>query len=259
MRSLLIVCLISIAVSTVGQEIQNDDTEEGLEAIPVELDEDENDDYLGNELKVSVGLRGGFSKTRINTPGGDVVRVSESGTPVIVNGTVARDQLISNSAFGNGFQGAVFVRFAKGSFYVQPELAYASKGGKFDFIDRNGELLNRVNATFNAIDMPVLLGVRFRDARIFGGPVVSYALNQGSEFNQGLAPYTLPNFETDFFNRPVVNSVFGLGFEFKSFFFDLRYEGGISNYAETEIGPANSPKEFFYKTDQFIFSIGFIK
>ena len=215
--------------------------------------------YNQGELQFHWGIRGGVSKTQINTPVGNVSRVSSNGTPLVIDGLLVKDELVSNSAFGNGFQGAAFVRFIKGSFYVQPEFIYALKGGRFDFIDRSGNLLNRVDARFSAIDLPLLLGIRFRDARIFGGPVVSTALKQNKALDDALKPYTLPDFDSNYFNRPVINSVLGLGFEFKSFFFDLRYEGSITNIADTVIGPANIPKDFFFSTDQFILSVGFIK
>ncbi|KPM47466.1 porin family protein [Jiulongibacter sediminis] len=257
MRFLLIACCL-IGFFPVFSQHMVPDTSKGLPAIPVEINE-EDAAYNERELQFQWGVRGGFSKTQINTPGGNVTRVSANGTPLINNGVIVRDELISNSAFGNGFQGAAFIRFIRGSFYLQPEFIYATKGGRFDFIDRSGNLLNRVDARFSAIDVPVLLGIRFRDARVFGGPVVSTALKQNKALQEALKPYTVPDFNFNYFNRPVINSVFGLGFEFKSFFFDLRYEGGIANIAETEIGPANTPKEFFFSTDQFILSLGFIK
>lgn len=236
------------------------DSSIGLPAIPVEIN-DSDAEFNRRELQFQWGVRGGISKTQINTAGGSVTRVSPNGTPIvnINNGKIVRDELVSNTAFGNGFQGAGFVRFIRGSFYLQPEIIYASKGGRFDFIDWSGNLLNRVDARFTAIDVPVLLGIRFRDARIFGGPVVSTALSQNTALNEGLKPYVVPDFDYNYFNKPVVNSVFGLGFEFKSFFFDLRYESGIANIATTKIGPANNPRDFFFSTDQFIFSLGFIK
>ncbi len=127
------------------------------------------------------------------------------------------------------------------------------------FFDKNGNLLNRVNAKFSTIDVPVLIGIRFRDARIFLGPVLSYAIKKNSQLSSGLKPYTNENLDKDFFKRPVVNTILGLGFEFKSFFFDLRYEAGISNYTETTLGPMNNPKTFSFTTDQFILSIGILK
>lgn len=238
----------------------SDSLDEGLEAIPVEVDDQSYaEEYKKDKFRISFGFRTGLSKTQINTASGDVIRVTPTGLPVIVNEGIARDKMISNSAFGTGFQGAVFTRVTRGSFFFQPELIYATKGGKFDFLDRNGNLLNRVDAKFKAVDLPLLLGIRFRKARVFGGPEISWALTKNQEFDDALDPYTTPDFDKAFFNRPVLNAMFGLGFEFKTFFFDMRYESGIGNYAETNIGPANNPKPFFFSTDQFIFSIGIIK
>lgn len=253
MKNLLIFSFLSIVFCAKAQ-INAPDTLESRPAIPVDLSE-----YNSKSFQFSWGLRGGLSKTRINTSSGDVIRITPNGTPQVDGNGVIRDELISSTAFGNGFQGAVFARFTSGSFYIQPELIYGSKGGKFDFIDKDGALLNRVDAKFTAIDFPVLLGIRFRDARVFFGPVVSYALSKNSEFDTSLAPYSNENLSNDFFKRPIFNAVLGLGFEFKSFFFDLRYEGGVANYAETTLGPLNNPKTFNFTTDQFILSVGFLK
>lgn len=250
MKKILIVVFLSISFLSEAQI----DTLESRAAIPIDMS-----DYQSNALKFSVGMRGGISKTRINTSSGDVIQITPNGTPVVNDNGVVRDELVSSTAFGNGFQAVIFARMTSGSFYIQPELIYGTKGGKFDFLDKNGNLLNRVNAKFSTIDVPVLIGIRFRDARIFLGPVLSYAIKKNSQLSSGLKPYTNENLDKDFFKRPVVNTILGLGFEFKSFFFDLRYEAGISNYTETTLGPMNNPKTFSFTTDQFILSIGILK
>jgi hypothetical protein len=252
MKNLLLFNLICISFLVKAQNVDTD-TLESRAAIPVDMA-----DFRSNTLRFSVGFRGGISKTRINTTSGDVIQITSNGTPVINGNGVARNELVSNTAFGNGYQGAIFARMISGSFYIQPEIIYGSKGGKFDFLNKNGDLLNRVDAKFTVIDVPLLIGIRFRDARIFLGPVVSYALKKNSEFTAGLRPYTNDNLSKDFFKRPVFNTLIGIGFEFKSFFFDLRYEGGVANYAQRTLGPKNNPTNFSFNTDQFIFSIGFL-
>jgi hypothetical protein len=232
----------------------NPDTLESRAAIPIDMS-----DYNSNAIKFSAGLRGGISKTRINTTSGDVIQITSTGIPVTNANGIVRDELVSNTAFGTGYQGAVFMRMTSGSFYLQPEIIYSTKGGKFDFLNKDGDLLNRVDAKFTAIDLPLLIGIRFRDARIFVGPVVSYAIKKNSDFTNALKPYTNENLSKDFFKRPIFNTIIGVGFEFKSFFFDLRYEGGVANYAQTTLGPKNNPTNFSFTTDQFIFSIGFLK
>lgn len=168
MKNILIFIFLSISFFSKAQ-VMDSDTLESRAAIPVDMS-----DYKGSSVKFSVGVRAGISKTRINTSSGDVIQITSNGTPVINStGGVVRDELVSNTAFGNGYQGALFARITSGSFYIQPELVYSSKGGKFDFIDKNGELLNRVDAKFAALDVPFLIGIRFRDARVFVGPVVS--------------------------------------------------------------------------------------
>ncbi|MFT5885246.1 MAG: hypothetical protein ACI9IP_001706 [Arcticibacterium sp.] len=250
---LIVVSFIIYSLNGVAQEVPSD-TIESRAAIPVDMS-----DYNKSSVKFSWGIRGGLSKTRINTSSGNVYQITSTGLPVVTEMGIARDELVSSTAFGNGFQGALFGRITSGSFYLQPELIYGSKGGKFDFLDKNGDLLNRVDAKFTAVDVPILLGIRFRDARIFFGPVVSYALKKNNEFDMALAPYSNKDLSKNFFKRPILNTVIGLGFEFKSFFFDLRFERGVANYAETKLGPTSNSTPFNFTTDQFVFSVGFLK
>lgn len=239
------------------EEIEKDTLFSGLEAIPVRTESKQG--ARKNNTAVSVGLRIGAGKSQMSTPSGDVIRVTSSGLPLIINNEIARDRLVTNSSFTSSYQAAVFARFTRRAFYLQPELLYASKGGKFDLVDKNGVLINRVDAKISTIDVPLLLGIRIRNLRIFGGPQVSFALDKNQAFTTALDPYTTPDFDKNFFKRPVYNAAFGLGYEFKSVFFDLRYENGIGKYADKNIGPANSPKRFSFTTDQFIFSIGIKK
>jgi hypothetical protein len=254
MKNLLTVVILTLFPLTIAAQEVVSDTIQSRAPIPIDMT-----DYNKSRIQFSWGLRGGLSKTRINTSSGNVYQITSTGLPIVTETGIVRDQLVSSTAFGNGFQGALFGRLTSGSFYIQPELIYSSKGGKFDFLDKNGNLLNRVDAKFTAVDVPILLGIRFRDARIFLGPVVSYALKKNNEFDMALAPYSNRDLSENFFKRPILNTVIGLGFEFNSFFFDLRFERGVANYAETQLGPTSNSSAFSFTTDQFILSVGFLK
>lgn len=233
-----------------------------MKAIPVIKEEDTlsyAEEYKRDAFRFSWGIRGAVSQGRINTPEGNVVRINPTGTPLLVNNRVVRDELVSNTGFVTGFNGAIFARLIRGSFYLQPEVVYAQKGGKFDFLRSDGTLANRVEANFNSIDIPLLLGIRFRNARIFTGPMLSYALNMNDNFANSLAPYTNEALSSDFFKKPIVNGLIGLGFDFGSFFVDARYESGFGRYVDRSIGPSSNSSAFFFTVDQFMLSIGLIR
>lgn len=232
-----------------------------MEAIPVKLEDNLSyaEEYRRDAFQFSWGIRGAISQSRINTPEASIVRISPSGTPLLTNGRIIRDDLVSNTGFVTGFNAAIFARLVRGSFYFQPEVVYAQKGGKFDFLNSDGNLVNRVEAQFNTIDFPFLLGIRFRQARVFAGPLASYALNMNDNFSNSLKPYTNDPLSSDFFKKPILNGVAGIGFEFGTFFLDARYESGFGRYVDRSIGPGSNSSAFFFTADQFMLSIGLIR
>lgn len=232
-----------------------------MESIPVEQEDTLSyaEEYKRDAFQFTWGLRGAVSQGRINTPEGNVVRITPTGTPLLSNNRIVRDNLVSNTGFVTGFNGAIFARLIRGSFYLQPEIVYAQKGGKFDFLKTDGTLANRVEASFNSIDVPIALGIRFRNARIFAGPMASFALNMNENFSNSLAPYTNEALSSDFFKKPILNGLVGLGFDFNNFFFDVRYESGFGRYVDRTIGPGSNSSPFFFTADQIMFSIGLIR
>lgn len=227
---------------------------QGMEAIPI--------DMKALEKKAIVwgfGGRIGPSSSRMNTSSGQVMRVSEFGLPVVQNGQIIRDQLVSNTGASTGFQAAMLVVMNMGNFFLQPELQYGKKGGKYDFLDKNGELIQRANAKFTMIDLPLLFGVHFSKARLFAGPSVSYILGKNAGFDESMTNYLVAPPGKEIFKRPTINTLVGAGYQIGSFFIDLRFENGIMNYAKMDIGPMNTPKSFAFTVDQFVLSVGFLK
>ncbi len=258
----IVICLFPFAglaqeVISDSTTIDNDSTIY-MEAIPLEILDSISyaEEFRVNAVQFQWGVRGGLSKTRMTTSEGGLVRISPNGTPLLINNQIVRDQLVANSSFSTGFSAGLFARLVRGSFYLEPELIYSKKGGKFDILDKSENLINRVKAEFTAIDVPVLLGLRFRDARIFGGPVFSYAFQKNDTFTESLTPYSNNVLSDDIFKRPIINTIVGIGFEFNTFFFDLRYENGINNYMDTSVGPGSNPFNFKYTNSQFLLSVG---
>ena len=123
-----------------------------------------------------------------------------------------------------GFQAGVFARFGTG-FYVQPELYYASTGGKFQSNDDdfNGQV------RFTTLNFPLLFGETFGTSllnfRIMAGPVYSYVANTDEDIKSNIdAAYA----DFGHYNNSTLGYQAGAGVDVKSITIDLRYEGGLS-------------------------------
>ncbi|MFY7911682.1 MAG: porin family protein [Emticicia sp.] len=215
------------------------------------------EEFKRDRIKFTFGLRGGisFGKYQVKEIK-DVVRVSSSGLPQF---PIVRDNFLNNAQSTLGYLGGVFVRMTKGSFYFQPEAVYSQKGGKFDILQTNGTLFRRVSGTINAVDIPLLFGLRFRQARIFAGPVASFPMSFNQEIEDALKVYTIKDVKNELLVRPKFGINAGIGFEFKHFFVEGRYEGLFVNMLDYEIGPANNPVQFQMAPSQFQISIGLVK
>ncbi len=204
------------------------------------------------------GLRGGLSMGKYKVSEGQVIRISESGTPLLIDGKVVRDNMVVNEELAVGFTGGVFARFVRGAFFIQPELNYTRKAGKFDLLAANGDLVKRVEGGFSALDVPLLLGLRMGKARLFFGPVASFAIKSDKKIQEGLKTYYTGDISGKFFEKPVINFQAGLGFQTGKFVADVRYEHGLNSFTTARLGPANSPFDFQWFASAFNFSIGYI-
>ncbi len=216
------------------------------------------EEFKANAIQFKIGLKAGVTKGQLNVADGNIVRISDNGTPLLVNNQLVRDVLVANNGYATGYSAGIFARLIRGSFYLEPEILYTNRVGKFDILDKESLLINRVEVEFTTIDVPVLLGMRFRDARLYGGPVFSYGLSKSKSLDDAIAPYSNDFGGNEIFKKPVLNTTFGLGFEFNRFYFDLRYESGGGKYIDKIIGPNSNPHQFSFTNDQFILSVALL-
>ena len=217
------------------------------------------EEYKRDAVKFMVGVRGAAMLNRMNINEIQAVRVQSNGLPLLETNMLVRDNFVDNTATKTGFSAGFFVRLTRGSFFFQPEFLFASKGGKFDILKSDGKLAARVTGSYKTIDIPLLIGLRFRKGRIFGGPVTSFPLKMNDGLKSALATYTHQSLDKGFFNRPVLLLQGGLGFEFDKFFIDVRYEKSLSSYSNVTIGPSSNPSQFRFTSNSFTFSIGLIQ
>ncbi|REC43466.1 porin family protein [Chryseobacterium pennipullorum] len=143
--------------------------------------------------------------------------------------------------YGFGYQAGVMTRVDLGRLYVQGEALFNKRKTSYEIKDGNSAKL-----TWNAIDIPVVLGYKVVKAddfnvRLFAGGVYSYAFNNKISTSDAV----LNGFKK--FDKSNIGITGGVGVDYKNFTVDLRYETGLSNIS----------KEFKSKPHSFTLGIGY--
>lgn len=156
-----------------------------------------------------------------------------------LNTNISEDNLL-------GYQLGAFVRLNSGKFYLQPEVVYNH---------RSTELVNfenfDVNIDIGTIDIPILVGLKLIDAkvfnlRVFAGPELSFATGDPDlTYESGSTELELSDF-----NELTWYMQAGVGVDLLFLTFDIRYEKGLNNFIN-EIGGNNG-----FKNNVFVFSLG---
>lgn len=176
---------------------------------------------------------------------GSILSVSAQILPTVQFGIKAGANLTSvstSSVAGNfkadnraGFLGGFWLRAGGAGLYFQPEVYYTSKNVNVtstgSYVQANGDASGTVSvsnkATFNSIDIPLLIGTKFgvlgNGVRLNTGPVLSYAINK----NQSAADVREDISHLDYKNQNYAWQ-FGIGADVRRLSLDLRYEAGLN-------------------------------
>ena len=140
----------------------------------------------------------------------------------------------------NNFHFGAFARFNLGSFYLQPEAYYNSKGGEYiDHVD-----LGTVNSfDLKTVDVPALVGLKIINKenfnfRLMGGPVFSFVTDKSVE-----GQLTKSAIEDSFFGWQ-----YGAGIDFLFLTLDARMVSYSDNIYKTP--------DFDSKNGTFVLSLG---
>jgi Outer membrane protein beta-barrel domain len=218
------------------------------------------EEYKRDYWRTFFGARFGLSQSKFRIDENFVDRQGLNGLPILDdNGNIVKNAFVNNPGANTGFNGGVFFRFVRGSFYLQPELIYSVKAGRFDILNRDLSLYKRVNGAIGSMDIPFLLGVRTKKSRVFFGPTANFAFRMNKNLKSALSEFLeAETLNSSFFNRPILNFQFGVGYELKGYFIDIRYEKGLKSYSVQSIGPASSPQSFNLQSDGIFISIGIL-
>jgi hypothetical protein len=133
--------------------------------------------------------------------------------------------------------GYVFGLYARAGnkFFIQPEVLFATKGGKVNVVPLGGGSPVQVNIKTNNIDVPVLIGYKlFKVLRINAGPVASFKINEDEKFVQELRNIT-GNIDQAFANATFGYQA-GVGITILGFDIDLRKDGSLSEISNAKFG-----------------------
>jgi hypothetical protein len=143
-----------------------------------------------------------------------------------------------------GYHLGVFGRIGAAGFFVQPELLFTQTSGKFSISNNNQN--KDYEASFNRLDIPVMVGMRFlKLLRFQAGPIAS--LNINSKLKE--AGSTISDAE---FKNATLGYQAGVGLDLGNLSVDARYEGGLSKWSE-KIGGFNTDN----RINQWVLSVGF--
>ncbi len=131
-----------------------------------------------------------------------------------------------------GYSFGVFTRFGK-KLYLQPEVMFATKGGKIDVIPMGGGSPISVDIKTNNIDIPILVGYKlFNRLRINAGPVVSIKVSEDAKFLDQLKVVTSNPDEA--FENATFGYQAGVGIKLLGFDIDLRKDGSLSDVSSKQ-------------------------
>jgi Outer membrane protein beta-barrel domain len=131
-----------------------------------------------------------------------------------------------------GYTFGAYARLGK-KLYLQPEVMFASKGGKINVTPMGGGSPVSVNIKTNNIDIPVLVGYKlFNRIRINAGPVASIKINEDGKFLDELKAVT-GNVNAAFENATFGYQA-GIGIKLLGFDIDLRKDGSLSDVSSKQ-------------------------
>jgi hypothetical protein len=183
-----------------------------------------------------IGIKGGVNLARLETDG-----------LVTLNGAVIKDQLLESLDTKQSYVGGIYARLGR-KIFIEPEVLISTKGGSI-YIP---SLIQTKQFTFSNIDVPVLLGFRWKIFHIMAGPVASYTLKTDSELND-LINKVIQKYKIsvpEIVTKTSFSYQAGGGIDLLGFTLDVRYEGNLSQLTKTLPIPAGitfSPKLNLYQ------------
>ncbi|HEX8351099.1 MAG TPA: porin family protein [Hymenobacter sp.] len=119
---------------------------------------------------------------------------------------------------------------------LQPELLYSQKGYRNDGSALFGTYRYEGDASYNYLDLPILLKIKAGPLFVEAGPQFSYLLNRKDEtqtyFNNQPLLYTAAESDLSNVNRFEVGYAAGIGVQVVGLILDVRYNGAFTDFTK---------------------------
>jgi hypothetical protein len=162
-----------------------------------------------------LGIKGGVNVSKIYTDGGSF-----------------KANFKESMDTKTGYTFGAYARMGK-KLYLQPEVMFATKGGKINVVPVGGSGPRSVDIKTNNIDIPVLVGYKlFNRIRINAGPVASIKLSEDSKFLDALKSVT--SNPDAAFEKATFGYQAGVGIKLLGFDIDLRKDGSLSDISSKQ-------------------------
>lgn len=150
-----------------------------------------------------------------------------------------------------GFQAGAFLRIG-GSFFVQPELLFASNTYEYNVTSVTGSEASLMKQKFDRLEIPVLLGVKLGPVHINAGPSATIQIGSPKALIED------PDFE-DMYRSATFGYTAGLGVDlFEKLVIDLRYNGSLSEKYGDSVEIGDQIFNLDSRQPSFTLSIGFM-
>lgn len=194
-----------------------------------------------SNAQIKLGLRAGISTADINT---DQIKIKNAQDLDALGISVA------NANYGVHFGAVVQARIGK-RFFLQPEVLLSSNSVDYK-IEELGEVQtfeNIARESYQYLDIPIMMGLKFGPLRLQGGPVAHKFLNSTSELTD-LAGYD-PEFKDWTWGYQT-----GIGLDIWKFMIDVKYEGTFQDQGDHFNFFGNS-YNFDTKPGRFVATLGY--
>lgn len=150
-----------------------------------------------------------------------------------------------------GIHGGLFIQGKIGRFIIQPEFLFNSNSIDFVVSDlQNGEIVESIKTeSYQHMDIPIMLGLKFGPLRLQGGPVGHVFLNSTSEL------FDISGFDQKF-DEFTWGYQTGVGLDLWKFMFDVRYEGNFDNLG-SHFSIRDQDFQFSQTPARIVFSLGY--
>ena len=193
------------------------------------------------QAQFRAGIKGGVNFFDVSAPA--LSLVDEGGVAAYSLGI---DKTKIGVHIGFFFQGEF------GPVFVQPEVVFNSQGVDYRITDLQdpGMMSERRDETYQTLDFPLILGLKFGPVRIGGGPVGHLFLNSNSDLDDFFGDAYSASFNTLEWGWQA-----GLGFDFWKLHIDGRYEGNFNNFGN-HMSFYGNDYEFDDTASRIVISIG---